>query len=51
MKLGGRSSKFLFQVFSDYYVATYILCYQQVSNGHWFDPGRKLLSDASLAQW
>lgn len=24
---------------------------QQVSNGHWFDPGRQLLSDAALAQW
>ena len=23
---------------------------QQVSNGHWFDPGRTLL-EASLAQW
>ena len=34
---------------NDYNYKLRILC-QQVSNGHWFDPGRTLL-EASLAQW
>ena len=33
------------------FILMFIINCQQVSNGHWFDPGRKLPSDASLAQW
>ena len=32
------------------FITTFRLTNQQVSNGHWFDPGRTLL-EASLAQW